>query len=412
MAENFDRRIETLSDWITSVSLPGCPQTELLQGYCEKLLELGVPILRVHVTQSAHHPVYGGMGFEWEMGKGSERQEYAHNDGNAPETWLQSPFFHLLSTQLDDYRERIIDSNEPSRFPLLNEMREKGATDYYAAGLYFEQIDRADVTPQSNTEGALLSWMSDGEDGFSDADLALIKATLPLLGLALKSEANRNTAEGLLGVYLGRDAGNRVLSGEIHRGSTQWIDAVICYFDLQGFTALSQRIPGEALIEMLNDYFGVVVSEIDGHGGNVLKYMGDGLLAIFDREEMQDAPIKALETIRALQRAFPNLNARRERDGVPTTSFTLALHAGRVLYGNIGGEERLDFTVIGPEVNLTARLSGMHTPLGQDIILSEEAIRDVPRDAFGIVSLGTYMMRGVDQPKELFTLYSPPDRER
>jgi len=163
-----------------------------MNGYCEKLIDLGVPSIRMHVTQTAHRPDYGGLGFEWDCDVGPLRHEYNHvADNEVPEAWMQSSFYFMLRTECWEYQERLIEANAPSRFPILNEMREEGAADYYAT--------------------ALLSWMSNAPTGFAEADLTLIQKTLPILGLAQKSESNYRIAIDLLGVYLGKDADWRFL---------------------------------------------------------------------------------------------------------------------------------------------------------------------------------------------------------
>jgi len=400
-----DARAADLASWLIDAAIVGQPQLAILEAYCEKLVEMGVPLMRVHVTQTALHPVYGGVGFDWHQTQAPVRHEYAHTE-EAPENWLVSPFFHMMSNGLSVYRERIGDATAPSRFPVLNEMRALGATDYLAlARLFDDSEDGEPVGLDDRREGAIVSWMSQAPDGFSEADILLIRATFPSLCLTLKSGTHQQTAEDLLGIYLGRDAGRRVLSGEIQRGSSRWIDAVICYFDLEGFTSMSRRIEGEALIAMLNDYFGLVVTRIEEHGGNVLKFMGDGLLAIFDRELLSDASDRALRMATALDDEMAGHSSARSAKGLPILGYTMALHAGRVLYGNIGADERLDFTVIGPEVNLAARLADMHRPLGQHVIVSETLAHDVKDPPVDLVSLGRYMLRGVDQPQELFTIY-------
>lgn len=400
-----DPRLVDLASWIVDAGLLGKPHTELLEAYCLKLVEVGVPLLRAHVTQNALHPVYGAVGFDWEHEQGPVRHEYRHA-AEAPDTWFQSPFYFMMTNGLGEYRERMFATNEPSQFPLLNDMKARGATDYLAKAVIFGEWDEGTpLDPEDHHEGAMMSWMSNAPEGFTDADINLIRSTFPLLSMALKSGTHRQTAQDLLGVYLGRDAGNRVLSGEIQRGSSRWIDAIICYFDLEGFTSMSQKIEGEALIAMLNDYFGVAVECIERNGGDVLKFMGDGMLSIFDRERFSDASERALQAVRELQRDMPDCSDKRSANDMPTLGHTVALHAGRVLYGNIGGDERLDFTVIGPEVNLAARLSDMHRPLGQRIIISQTVAEDLKNSEKSLVSLGRYMLRGVDKPQELFTLH-------
>ncbi|MEM7317710.1 MAG: adenylate/guanylate cyclase domain-containing protein [Pseudomonadota bacterium] len=400
-----DQKAAELNSWMIRKGVLGLPHIDLLESYCRKLVELGVPLMRSHVTLNALHPVYGGVGFDWQHNEGPVRHEYHHQE-QAPDDWLVSPFFHMLTNGIFELRERLCDMDEPSRFPLLNRMKTQGATDYLSAVLLFKEWTEGQALDlDDNHEGAMMSWMSHAPDGFSDQDIALIRVTFPTLCVVLRTYTNRRTAEDLLGIYLGRDAGHRVLSGEIRRGSSRWIDAVICYFDLEGFTSMSRQIEGEKLIAMLNDYFAVVVNRIEENGGNVLKFMGDGLLAIFDRQQFADAPHRAVAATRALDRDMIECSRARETAGLPTMGYTMALHAGPVLYGNIGADERLDFTVIGPEVNLAARIAGMHRSLGQHIIVSETVAGEVKDDTFDLISLGRYMLRGVDKPHELYTIY-------
>lgn len=395
-----------LNAWLVARGLEGTAREELLTGYCEKLVELGVPLYRTHVAQRAIHPRFGSIGFEWLRDGGDVSLErYAHAASPRRE-WLQSPLYHLLASGTLEFREDLRDRNVSSRFPLLNELKARGATDYFATGLFFEKAPGKITLDLGNApQGTLVSFASDAEGGFSEADLELIRTTLPPLGLALKSTANRRMARDLLQVYLGRDAGERVLSGEIERGSVEEIEAVICLFDLSGFTSLSEQLQGPELIAMLNLYFGLAVTEIQERGGNVLKFMGDGLLAIFDDPDPQQAAIAALDTVTGLSDRIAATNRAREREGLPVTRCTFALHAGRIYYGNIGAETRLDFTVIGPAVNLTARIADMHRALGRRVILSEQVFHAARTGSYDLVSLGRYMLRGVSQPQELYTIW-------
>ncbi|MFC6688098.1 adenylate/guanylate cyclase domain-containing protein [Jhaorihella thermophila] len=170
---------------------------------------------------------------------------------------------------------------------------------------------------------------------------------------------------------------------------------------------MAERIPGSYLIRMVNDYFEITVGEIQQNGGHILKFMGDGLLAMFGHDDMTEAADAALDTVAKLRADIDRHNEERERGGLPATEASFALHAGEILYGNIGAENRLDFTAIGPAVNLTARLSGMRRPLGQNVILSEKVKRLATPGRHDLVSLGRYMLRGVAEPHELFTIYQP-----
>jgi len=396
-----------LIDWLVQRGLEGAGEQDLLDGYCHKLLELGVPLMRFHSAQPALHPAYGGTGYSWYTGRGGDFQTFDYSE-TPSEQWKQSPLFAILNEGVDEIRERIVDQNTPSKFPLINDLREIGATDYYATGVSFGASNKDDA-PDANMriDGALMSWASNAPNGFQPDDLHLINESLPHLGLALKSASGATVARDLMRVYLGRDAGQRVLSGEIRRGSLQQIDAVIWNFDLEGFTSLSEELPGLEIIDMLNDYLAVTVDVVHQFDGSILKFMGDGLMAIFDVGEIDADARTALDAANALQDSIADLNARRASHGQPVTNFTLALHAGEILYGNIGAESRLDFTVIGPAVNQAARLAGMHRSLGQRILLSDDVARAAQPCKHDLVSVGRYMLRGVAEPKELFTIHRP-----
>lgn len=402
---SVDAATRQLGQWLTQKGLQGVNQEVLLGGYCLELCNLGVPLMRFHIAQSTNHPTYNGAGFSWRRDGTALSEQYEYSD-TPSDQWLQSPLYTLLNEQRNEIREQLFNSNSPSDYPILNDLHQDGATDYFAAGLAFDvpeteldKIDRLDAT------GVLMSWTSDAPDGFQDTHIEILRQTMPSLGLAIKAGRNHQMAQDLLGVYLGQDAGRRVLSGEIRRGSLEQIDAVIWNFDLQGFSGLSERIPGADMIAMLNDYLAVAVDVIERSGGNILKFMGDGVLAIFDVGEIDEDAKAALSAVRLLEQQMTAKTAQRRAMGLPATDYTLAMHAGEVLYGNIGAESRLDFTVIGPAVNQTARISGMHRGLNQRIILSQEVFAAAQPTDLDLVSLGRYMLRDVPEPLELYTIF-------
>ena len=394
--------VREISDRLLQHGRDGTGREALLVEYCGQLVGHGLPLLRLHVAQRALHPEIGGMGFTWWRQGAVEEENYPRD--NPIGSWFYSPLYHVLKNRLMTFRERLEDG--PSRFPYLIELRGMGATDYYARTLPFEPLDPdREIDPQRPPEGAQVTFVADAPGGLSAADLAIIDGTMPALGVVLKAASYRRMATELLSIYLGRDAGQRVMSGEIQRGSSSKINAVILFFDLEGFTALSEQVEGQELVDMLNDYFGVVVAAIEAAGGHILKFVGDGLLAMFDFETEAQAADAALAGADALMRGMAACTAARMAAGLPVTTYTLALHAGELLYGNIGGEARLDFTVSGPSVNLTARLSGMHRIVGRRVIISDR-VRNAAQERRGdLVSLGRYMLRGVAEPMELFTIY-------
>lgn len=407
MAMSQNRETNEISDWLLRMGLEGTPQDQILEGYCNRLVLAGIPVQRVHVAQRAYHPQFGGIGFDWVRDREVIREAYAR--GQTPlARWLQSPLYHLMSQDRVDMRERLADAPRPHRFPFLDELRDRGATDYFAMKVAFVKTPQnLGVDPDNPPEGFIISWTSDAEKGFSEEDLNTLRALQMVLGLALKSTSNRQMASDLLSTYLGADAGERVLSGDIQRGSVEKTHAVIWYFDLRGFTELSEREEGAKVIEMLNAYFGEIVEVIEGQGGNVLKFMGDGLLAIFnaDADAEFEAVNRAVEGAVEVEGRLKALSKVRKAKGEPVADYTLALHLGDVLYGNIGGAARLDFTVIGAAVNTTARMLGMCGPTGQKLILSAAVAQGVKARKSQIVSLGRHMMRGMAKPQMLFSMY-------
>ncbi len=397
--------VADISAWLLSQGLADISQEQLLEGYCTRLVDAGVSVARIHVALRALHPVFGGLGFDWyRNGKSIVRQNYTRE--SVPRLqWVNSPFYDMLKKGLMEFRAPLTGRPDEQRFPILADLHTQGFTDYFAAAKGFTQeLGSKSSDPNDPPEGMIISWTSDAEGGFSDREIAILRQLMPPLALALKSASNRQTGRDLLATYLGPDAGARVLSGDIQRGSLETIRAVIWYFDLQGFTTLAETNPGPAVIAMLNDYFGAVVSVIRENRGQVMKFMGDGLLAIFAFAEQQEACHAAIAAAARLRNVMHDLSRQREQGGLPHTGFTLSLHAGDVLYGNIGAEDRLDFTVIGPAVNAAARILDMCKPLGQDLVFSAQAARPALADRDDLISLGRYMLRGIPEPQELFTL--------
>ncbi|MEM1352791.1 MAG: adenylate/guanylate cyclase domain-containing protein [Pseudomonadota bacterium] len=396
--------LSTLSDTLLRDGLVGQSFEELLATFSTSLNAAGFDIMRIHVTMRTNHPEFGSLAHRWLRDEGTHQENFTRSD-TPQDDWLQSPLHYLLRMDADELRQRLDEPAPRFDFPFFDELRAQGATDYIVFKRFFDRRDGSlAIEGDALPEGCLLSIATDALCGYSDRDLAVIRSLLSPLLLALKSFGNKKAAEDIATTYLGPDAGRRVLSGEILRGSVDHVEAVIFYFDLAGFTQLSEALAGVDIIEMLNDYFGLAVDIVTEHGGNVLKFMGDGMLAIFDVTAMEDANKNAIAATLSLRAAMADTSARREAAGLAVTGFTLALHRGEVLYGNIGGRSRLDFTVIGPAVNTTARLSGMCAHVDQSIVISAPVARPLLHHCAALVSLGTYRLRGVASRQELFTL--------
>jgi adenylate cyclase len=255
-----------------------------------------------------------------------------------------------------------LDDPASEHVPFFDDMRAEGVTDYIALPLLF-------------TDGSInaSSWTTKQPGGFSGDELAALKTVVVPLARVIEIISLRRTASILLDTYVGNRAGQRILGGQIRRGHTDTMDAAIWLSDLRGFTALSDRLPAETVVDILNGYFDCQVSSIKTHGGEVLKFMGDGLLAVFPIDEyvgdVQEVCSRVLEAARE-SRASVEAMHYPIGDVVERFRFGVALHVGRILYGNIGGGDRLDFTCIGPAVNLAARLEKIAGRLSRTIVAS------------------------------------------
>ena len=213
------------------------------------------------------------------------------------------------------------------------------------------------------------------------------------------SVSTREVASTLLRTYLGADAGAKVLLGQIKRGDGQIIRAALWFCDVRNFTGLSDQLPFESLLLLLNDFHGQMSDAVEAHDGQVLKFMGDGMLAVFEADEDDDGCTRALAAADDAAQRMARVNERRLPAGEPEIRYGLALHWGDVMYGNIGSSRRLDFTVIGPAVNMAARLEGLCSKLGTDLIISAPFAR---RCGQSLRSLGLHQLKGIKDPVEAF----------
>ena len=319
-----------------------------------------------------------------------------HRIVEAAERGQRSPFFRMMQTG-DSFLRRRLDAASQDEFSVIPDLLAEGMTDYVAIISRF-----AGERVIGEMDGLYSSWATRVPGGFSDSQVEALQRIAPCLALAIKSVSLAHMTGTLMETYLGRDAGRRVLSGRIVRGISERIDAAVWFSDLRGFTRITDTAP-EQVIPLLNDYSDAIVSAIHEHGGDVLKLIGDGTLAIFTAGERARACGAALSAAIAARDSVVKLNGRRTAGGKPVTDMYLGLHVGEVFYGNIGSRERLDFTVVGPAVNEASRIAAMCRSVDQPILMSSAfaGVGDIKRR---LVSVGRYALRDVAQPRELFTL--------
>jgi len=389
-----------IARWVTAAGLAGKPETAMLAGFCERVVGAGLPLARALVVIDTLHPIHEGRVFRWRRDGGAATEaEYGRtSEGPAAEAWRRSPFYRMLQTGAATLRLRV-NAEAAAEFPSIADFHTEGMTDYLAVVNRF-----AEAGIIGEMDCVYSSWLTDAPRGFSDAELGVLEKLLPYLALAVKCASLARIAGTLVSTYLGRDPAQRVLSGRIARGVADRIGTVLWFSDLRGYTKITDTAAPEQVIPLLNDYADAVISAIHEPGGDVLKLIGDGILAIFSAEDRERACLAALGAAEAARRAIAALNEKRSADGLPTTEMYLGLHVGEVFYGNIGSKERLDFTVIGPAVNEVSRIAAMCRSVDQPLLASAAFADALGAARSRLVSVGRYALRGVGRPQELFTL--------
>ena len=385
---------------IVHAAVAGEGETEILASLCERLNAAGFSLLRASLACNLLDPTSDARGVRWLRHSGGVEEAFPRDNPDwAAENWERSPFRFLVESGERMFRRRLDASHAKGEFPLLDRFRSEGATDYVAFAWRV-----GDGVLLGGGEGLVASWSTDAPSGFTEAQIDLLARILPELTLVIVFRTNHRNARTLITTYLGSDAAERVLAGNIVRGHADPIRAVVWHSDLVGFTRISDHEGAAAVLALLNDYAEAQVEQIEAHGGHVLKFIGDGILAIFPQEDTALACRQALDAAVELHDRIAAVNQRRTAAGLPVTDTHIALHLGELLYGNLGSARRLDFTVLGPAVNEAARIEALCGSLEQPIIVSS-AFAEAAGDARSrLVSLGRYAMKGVGRPQELFTV--------
>jgi adenylate cyclase len=351
--------LQNITNWLIDGARSASSPPQMMAATGERLVQAGLPLWRVGVFIRTLHPDIFGRNFIWRPGAEVEVGSVDFNILDAPE-FNASPL-KIVFTQGIEVRGRPGDPDS-KRFPIIEDMRAEGVTDYIALPLRF-------------TDGSVhaSSWTTKQPGGFSEEELATLRTIVTPLARIVEIVTLRRTAVTLLDTYVGNRAGERIMGGQIRRGHTDSMHAAIWLSDLRGFTALSDRLPAETVVDILNGYFDCQVSAIRTHGGEVLKFMGDGLLAVFPIDEyVGDIQQVCSHVLDAARESRASVEAMHYPigDTVERFRFGVALHVGRILYGNIGGGNRLDFTCIGPAVNLAARLEKIAGRLNRTVVAS------------------------------------------
>jgi adenylate cyclase len=375
--------------WLTNDTSDQRFIDNIFADMCIRLQQAGMPVKRATMHVLIQHPQWLGARMMWADGMREAEIARVDFDVTGRSEYIGSPAneIHDGATEVRENLER--DPSLGRKHAVYEEMRARGLTDYVAWPMYHTLGKRHIVT-----------FATDRRGGFTDAHIAGLKQVLPVLALVSEIRIKNRLARTLLETYVGSHAGELILAGATRRGTGTTVQAAIMICDLRDFTAISDNWPRDDVIELLNGYFDAISEPVARHGGEILKFMGDGLLAIFPLSEPQ-ACANLLHALSEARQAMAALNETHRGNGRAPLNYGVGVHVGDVMYGNIGSRSRLDFTVIGPAVNMASRLEALTKQVGHKVLLSR-AFADLVKGEFDLERVGEYSVRGFSEPIELF----------
>ena len=357
--------------------------------------QAGVSVARIRLTIRLLHPQVMGFGYTWNANTDDVGYFEATHEMIESEIYLNSPFAAIFEDGASAIRRKIHDPNVPLDYPILKDLKEEGLTDYVALPLIFSDGRKSAIT-----------FASLAPNGFTTDELTIIYDSLACLSRIVENQALRHTASVLLETYLGKETGGQVLSGKVKRGDGQKIRSIIWFSDLRQSTFLAESLNDEDFLELLNAYFDCTAGAVIDNGGEVLRYIGDSVLAIFPMGETDQchlthkAALNAEKAVRDALIRVQALNENQRDTNKPEIKTGVGLHVGEVMYGNIGTETRLEFSVIGSSANEAARMENMTKELDVPLIVSDEFSQLHGGDW---KSLGNHALKGLANKRKLFT---------
>lgn len=381
-AQRFESWLQTYDP---AESAPGV----LLAHFAEGLRQLGIPLHRSSLWLPTAHPELWGTQVVWSESSGSQMVARAH-DVTQTATFLNTPgqAVHQARRPL---RFRLDVAPEEVPYALLRELQAEGMKDYLIVPFHTDHAHEQPWVTFATRDAA----------GFSAADVDRLTNYCVPMGWKARVVIAETATRSLLRVYLGPNAAERVWDGEFRRGSGQQLESVIWFCDLRGFTKLGDSMPASELVALLDQYFECVAGPIEDQGGEILKFVGDAVLAIFpSKDSVASAAERALTAARQALSALSDWS--KSEPGRPELRMGISLHVGEVFYGNVGGRSRLDFTVIGAAVNEASRVESLCKEMGVPLLATEAFARAVGAEQ--LRSVGRHTLRGVKREQELFTL--------
>ncbi|SJZ75296.1 adenylate cyclase [Enhydrobacter aerosaccus] len=401
---------DEVAAWLIDAGLRNLPPEELVDGFARRLNAIGVVVARIFVGGNTLHPLVRARSMIWDRETGpSTHFVFQHGEIDDP-VLRQSPFMAMLRDGLAARGHDLCQPPKEDELPVFAELRDAGMTEWqgriFPFGELMPEARGPDEAEPANRLWMASSFTTDRRGGYSEADRQILDQLLPLFALAAKAATTRLMGEALLASYLGSDPAARILSGSVRRGTVQSVEAAVFYTDLRDFTRFADTLPGDELIALLDECFECMVRPVARRGGEVLKYLGDGLLAIFPTASRGPDETCALALTAAAEALYlmEMLTEKRAATGKATPGLDIALHVGTVQYGNVGADARLDFTVIGPAVNESSRIELLCKELGHNLLVSQSFTAAADRSRPHLISVGRHRLRGVREETELFTL--------
>ena len=367
---------------------------QLLEELARRLRTAGARIGRLGFTVGTIHPQLLAWGCFWRQGEDAVIFPGWHGVQNS-DAYIGSPVQYVREEKRM-FRRRLDELHEDKDHAVLFEVRNEGMTDYLALPVVF-----------SSGVVNFMSVATYAEEGFNVDDLDRMEALANLLAPLLEIQQARRMTLGLLDAFVGPRISERILGGQVKRGDGDRIEAAFWYSDLRGFTGLSETLPADQLLQLLNDYFENCAAAAAPRGGEILQFIGDAILIVFEiRRPEDEAKVcdAAYEAALDAFNAIAVVNHRRRKGGLPEIEFGLGLHLGVVTHANVGAPDRLAFNVVGPAVNRTARIQGLTKDTGEPLLLSEEFAQRLKRP---LRRIGRFDLRGVAGSHEVYA----PEKE-
>jgi len=377
--------------WVFTVGRHLRDSNSFVRELAQQLLDAGAPVDRFMVSLRTLHPQLIATSETWQRDTNQTRHIETVHEVRISDRYIGSPMEAIYETQAM-VRQRLEDLPEDAH-RAYTELAEQGFTDYLGLPIMIAE-DPAGVFIVSTRNPA----------GFEAADVAQFETLRDYIAPLLEAHAMRQLSRSLMDTYVGKRTGSRVLAGMIRRGDADVINAALWFSDLRNFTELTETLPPQQLLEMLNSYFEFIAASVGAHGGEILRFIGDAMLIVFPIEGdmcRETACCAAIESAIDARDTLASLNHQRRRHGQPPIEFGVGLNVGEVIYGNVGAPDRLDFTVMGPTVNRCARLESLTKTLGRNILFSAEFAAAIDRP---VESLGEHEMKGVAAPQEVYAL--------